>query len=94
MQIKLTKLERETIITFNEAEDFAIVFTCHEPLKRRLAILATKRPKEIHLLRSTPHGSVEYRMPKDCVRINMPREISDEQRVKLAAQAKERFGKG
>ena len=93
MQIKLTKLEKETIIAFNEAENFAKVFTYHEPLKKRLAIIAAKRPNEIQLFRSTPYGSVEYRMPKDWVRINSPRIISNEQRAKLSAQAKERFGK-
>ena len=93
MQIKLTKLEKETIICYNEEEAFAEVFTYNEPLKKRLASLAEERPQAMQLFRSSPYGSVEYRMPKSWVRINPSRVISDEQRAKLAVQAKEKFCK-
>jgi len=93
MSYKLTKLERETIICYNEAESSAEVFTYNEAMKRRLAIIAEQRPKEIYMLRSTPYGAVEYRMPKKWVRVNPSRIISDEQRAILSTQAKKRFNK-
>lgn len=39
-------LERETVITFNEQEQFAEVFTYNPRMKRELAALAANRPDE------------------------------------------------
>ena len=43
--MKLTKIERETIINFNEAERTASVYTHNEALKERLLALCRTRPK-------------------------------------------------
>ena len=63
--MKLTSLEKETIITFNEAEEMAIVYTASERVRD-------------HMIRAgfTPVRSERYgwwfEVPKQAVRIKMP----------------------
>lgn len=51
--MKLSNQERETVITFNEAESFAEVFTYNSRMKRTLAGLAADRPAMCSTLRLT-----------------------------------------
>lgn len=64
-----SRLGQETIITFNEAESFAEVFTCNGRLKRRLAELLEKRPEDVEY-RGEDYGSARYRVPKKWIKIN------------------------
>ena len=41
---KLTKIEKETIILFNEAEDMASIYTYNASLKKRLEAFSRKYP--------------------------------------------------
>ena len=78
----LTNIERETIVTFNEAEDLAEVFTFNRPMQRRLATLAQLRPADVTQTgRDDTDGqvSVTYTVPKGWVKINAPRVLSMEQ---------------
>ncbi len=59
----LSRLEQETIITFNEAESFAEVYTHNGRLKNRLKELAEARTDEVEY-RGADHGSVSYRCRK------------------------------
>lgn len=45
----LTSLERETIITYNNAENTANCFTLSLPVRRRLLQLAEEYPDEVHI---------------------------------------------
>lgn len=57
--------ERETVITYNEQEKAAVVYTCNPALKRKLDGLTIARPDECKLLRRLPDGiGVEYDVPK------------------------------
>lgn len=53
----LSKLERETIITYNEAEAEAEIYTYHRPLQRKLEKLAQERPEEVKILCADKTGS-------------------------------------
>lgn len=79
--MKLSKLEQETIITFNEAEDFAEVSTHNGRLKKRLVELAAARTDEVEY-RGADHGSASYRVPKKWIKINpvYTRNLSEEER--------------
>lgn len=72
--MNLSKYEKETIFTFNEAEKTARVYTHNGPLRRRLEQLAQNRPEECRLFKTSHEGrAAEYIVPKSWLRINPPR---------------------
>ena len=81
--------ERETIITFNEKEPTASVYTMNGALIRKLADDARR-------IKTYPDGAQEYEVPKKWVKVNASRILSDAQReaaLKSAVAArKARFG--
>lgn len=87
----LSKLERETIITYNEAEAEAEIYTYNRPLQRKLERLALERPEEVKILCADRTGSKTFRLPKKFVSVRAARQISPELREKMAQVAKERF---
>ena len=88
--MELTKYEMETIYNYNQEEPLASCYTMDRALFRRLDALAEKH-KEITLLR-TGEGMREYTFPKKWIKVRAPKELSDEQREKMAKRARERFG--
>lgn len=87
----LSKLERETIITYNEVEAEAEIYTCNRSLQRKLERLALERPEEVKILCADGTGSKTFRLPKKFVSVRAARQISPELREKMAQVAKERF---
>lgn len=87
----LNKYERETLILFNEEESTAIVSTYNERLRNRLADFALKSDE--CCLRKQIDGYSEYTIPKSWVKVNLPRQYSDEQREKMAERAKVNLAK-
>lgn len=90
----LTNIERETIITFNAAEDAAEVYTADPVYIRKLDKLCEQFPETYKFVSEQsytilPARYVEaktYSMPKRLVKFRSPitREISREQREALA----------
>ena len=81
--MKLTRAEQETIISYNEEEQTASVYTYNAALRRKLDCLAQERPEECRLERSAHDGqAVEYIVPKRWIKVNPPRRVSftEEQR--------------
>jgi len=78
---ELTKIERETIITFNEEEDFAVVST---RMKRVM--------KELNKLNITPEKAFddyeEYEIPIEWVKIRPNRKTTELQREKASERMK------
>ena len=88
----LSRLEQETIITFNEAESFAEMYTHNGRLKNRLKELAEARTDEVEY-RGADHGSVSYRVPKKWIRVqasSQRKALTEEERSAI----KERLSKG
>lgn len=87
--MSLSRIEQETIISFNEDEKQANVYTCNPALKRKLAGLAESRPEDCKLLREYPDGiGAEYQIPKRWVKVNPSRILTDEQRAILSERGK------
>lgn len=79
----LTRLEQETIINLNEAEDIAHVFTYNEKWQRYLESLGFKP------CRVNGFGGTDYAIPK-CM-IHLPRkkmELSVEEKARRAQRAR------
>lgn len=84
--MKISRLEQETIINFNEAEGTATVYTHNAALTRKLEALSDQRPQEAKRGRSFPDGGREYIVPKRWVKVQPPRAYSEEQRAAMAAR--------
>lgn len=80
----LTAYERETIITYNQEEDVAEVFTYHRALQNKLNKLVGVNP-DIKVLRQDEECAT-YSVPKSWVKVSPPRQVnySDEQRAAMA----------
>ena len=83
---KLSKYERETIILFNEEETAASVCTHNERLINRLAEFTSKSTD--CCLEKCGDGFAQYTLPKNWIKINLPRQYSEEQRQKMADRAR------
>ena len=80
--MKLSKLEQESIILYNEEESTASIYTNDPKLKR----LAEKYPDKVYPDRAVHAGAVSYAVPKSCVSIREP--FSDERRRAASERAK------
>ena len=83
----LTKAERETIITYNEEEDTASVYTCNKALIRKLDSFCSK--STMFIIEKQDEWSREYQIPKRCISVRFPTKISDELHAEMASRARE-----
>jgi hypothetical protein len=81
--------ERETILLFNEEETTAIVETCNQNLKTRLAALTDRGAA---LVKKDKYA-VKYTIPKKWIKINPGPNLSADERRVLSDAAKARFRK-
>ena len=85
--VKLSNYERESIILFNEAEEFAEVYTHNADLKKRLKMLAREHPEDCTFAGKNAWGGHFYRVSKRLVHISKPK--SRKWREAVSAKAKE-----
>ena len=84
--MNIPKEERETIITYNEAEPVASVYTMNGALIRKLESLTESRPGEARRVKNHPDGAQEYEVPKKWIRVQPPRVLTDEQKAAMTAR--------
>lgn len=82
MPSKLTKYERETVISFNEKEDTATVYTCSTQVKNRLKELSLKS-SDIYRVKEDEYSQT-YIIPKKIIKFSLPRKLSEEEKQKRA----------
>lgn len=82
----LTRLEQETIMNYNQAEDMGNVFTYDSKVIKRLTECCEERPDECQEVRVNSDGGHEYNVPKSWITCRPPKKmnISDEKRAELA----------
>lgn len=83
---KLSRIERETVINYNQAEDMAVMTTADTVVIRRMKKLAEKNDKITE--RKLSSEFVEFTFPKKWVKVRLPREMTDEQRQAASERAK------
>lgn len=83
-----SRLEQETIILFNEAEDTAEITTYNGRLSRRMAELREQLPEQVHPIEG--RGTTAFRFPKAWVKINPKRtiELTEDQRTQAGERLK------
>lgn len=79
--MKLSRTEQETIITFNEADSTAEVFTFNGRMQRTLAKLAEDRPDDVRRVKGTPEGGETYIVPKGWIKVRASRIMSEAQKA-------------
>ena len=87
--MKLSKLEQETVIIFNEQENTATIDTCNRALIKQLDDLSQKSVG-VACVAEDEHGK-GYTLPKKWVKVRLPKQYSEEQRLKMAEVARARF---
>lgn len=83
--------ERETIITFNETQEPAEIFTFNPALIRKLDGLTDSRPEEVICCRAEAVNGVQlrtYTIPKKWVKVNPSRILTEEEKTTRAEQMK------
>ena len=83
MPMKLTNIEKETVITFNEADHTASVYTHNEALKRQLLKLCQTHPEQVRQTAANDWGGLTFELPKKWLRVTPPRVLSPAQKAVL-----------
>nr|DAK96106.1 MAG TPA: Guanine nucleotide exchange factor synembryn [Caudoviricetes sp.] len=81
--MNITRLEQETIVNFNAAEDTASVYTADPVYMRKLDKLCEREPASYKLVKQDKDGKW-YEMPKRLVRFATSRIMTDEQKEAAA----------
>lgn len=77
--MKLSKVEQETIVLFNEGDADAEVYTHNAKLKKKLETAAKKNPTLYRLMMKNAYGGVTYIFPKKYLTMIFRDEMSDKQ---------------
>jgi hypothetical protein len=87
---KLTREERETVITFNDDETNAIVYTAQAKHVRKLDKFCRENPELFKCIRHDEYGGAEYIFPQKYIAFRMPRNstMTEEQRRKVGERLK------
>ena len=86
--MKYTNEEKETIITYNNADKEAQVYTCNAALIRRMDKLCADHPASCRQV-EIDECSRTYFIPKKLITIRQPRVLSEEQKQAI----RDRFSK-
>lgn len=80
----MTRAEKETIITFNEEEDVAIVYTYNGRVKREIErAIESSGDGAARVVEKNKDGSAEYVIPKKWVKVRGGRNMTEEQKEKM-----------
>jgi len=82
----LSRYEQETIINFNEEDEYADVYTFNSKMIQKLEKIATEFPEDCFLKEKTTYGAYRFVVNKRLVIIHQPR--SKVWREKMSKRAK------
>lgn len=85
---KLSAVEKETIILFNEGEETVEVYTYNGKIRRKIEKARQAAPSLYQLIREDESGSVTYRFPKSLFSARFKVPLSDEKRRELSERAR------
>lgn len=90
--MKLTRVEQETIINFNEAEGTASIYTHNAALKTRLLALYQSHSAQVRQTADNGWGGLTFELPKKWLKVSPPRVPSPAQRMVLDRMNQKRHG--
>ena len=77
--MKLTNIEKETIVNFNEAERMASVYTYNRVLQEQLLALCQSYPEQVRQTAVNGWGALTFELPKKWLRVTPPRVLTPAQ---------------
>lgn len=89
MKQNLTSYEKETIITFNDEEDIAQVYTCNKSWINALSKLSQKDSRVSRTEKD--EYSQTYVLPKKAIKVRLSVAMQGEKLKKARLQAQQRF---
>ena len=93
MHMKLSNIEKETVINFNEAERTASVYTHNAALKHQLLELCQTHPEQVRQTADNGWGGLTFELPKKWLKVSPPRKPTPAQLEVLARMTQKRMGK-
>ncbi len=89
--MKLSNIEKETVINFNEAERAASVYTHNTALKRQLLELCQTHPEQVRQTADNGWGGLTFELPKKWLKVSPPRKPTPAQLEVLARMTQKRM---
>ena len=80
--MRLTNIEKETVINFNEAERTASIYTHNEALKHQLLELCQTHPAQVRQTAANAWGGLTFELPKKWLRVTPPRGQNESEQAK------------
>ena len=87
MSAKLSRIEQETVLLYNQEEKLAHVSTCDPKLIRKIESLIAK--SDLITRVSGNECYAEYTLPKSFIKLKVPRKINDEERLAISKRLSE-----
>lgn len=81
--MKLTLVEQETILNFNEGEDTASLYTDNPKLQKRFDQMTAEYPNAV-CRKDNGHGAVTYDFPKKLLILSFQRPLSEAEKQRRA----------
>ena len=81
--MRLSNMEKETIINYNQAERTANIYTHNPALKAQLQELCRMYPDQVRQTAANDWGGLTFELPKKWLRVKPPRILSPAQRAVL-----------
>lgn len=82
-------MERETVITFNDEEDIALVYSCQRPIWTKMKRLGAE-PSRTFYKNGVPIG-YQFQVPKKWIKISKTKVMSEENKKAARERAKIAF---
>ena len=81
--MRLSNVERETIVTYNQAERTANIYTHNPALIAQLLELCQSHPEQVRQTAANDWGGLTFELPKKWLKVSPPRVLSPAQRAVL-----------
>ena len=81
--MRLSNVEKETIINYNQAERTANIYTHNPVLVAQLQELCRMYPDQVYQTASNAWGGLTFELPKKWLHVKPPRVLSPAQRAVL-----------
>lgn len=81
--MRLSNVEKETVINFNEAKRTASVYTHNAALIKQLSELCRTHPEQVRQTAANGWGGLTFELPKKWLKLSPPRVLSPAQRAVL-----------
>lgn len=81
--MRLSNVERETVVTYTQAERTANIYTHNPAWKAQLLKLCQTHPDQVRQTAANDWGGLTFELPKKWLKISPPRVLSPAQRAVL-----------